>query len=182
MRFSHKIVAASSLLLIATVMFLSFHQQKTVRESIQSLIYSCMNELVSGVKNTVTSEMSSKERLAQVFAETIGSHADDKDYVKKTLEKPELKGTFVGAGFGYESDGAVVENDDHWTPSPDYDPRKRPWYIKAKQEGHVIVTEPYLDVASNTMIISLGAPVYKHGKFIGSMYYDLNMSKLSEMV
>ncbi|CAM3748303.1 Methyl-accepting chemotaxis protein PctB [Vibrio aerogenes CECT 7868] len=182
MRFSHKIVAASSLLLIATVMFLSIHQLKIVRESIESIVFSSMGELVNGVKNTVESEMAAKKRLAKVFAETIELNADDKDYVKKILEKPALKGSFVGVGIGYASDGVVVENDDNWSPSPDYDPRVRPWYLEAKQKQDVIVTAPYLDVASKTMIISLGAPINTKGQFIGSMYYDLNMSKLSDLV
>ncbi|SHO55832.1 methyl-accepting chemotaxis protein [Vibrio quintilis] len=182
MRFSHKIVAASSLLLIATVMFLSVHQMRTVRESIESIVFSSMGELVTGVKNTVESEMSAKKRLAKVFAQTIELNADDKNYVKKILEKPGLKGSFVGVGIGYATDGSMVENDDNWSPSADYDPRVRPWYLEAKKKRDVIVTDPYLDVASKTMIISLGSPIYTNGKFIGSMYYDLNMSKLSDLV
>lgn len=135
MRFSQKIVAASSLLLIVTILLLSLQQLRTVRSSFESLVYSSLQELVSGVKNSITTDMQAKEATAHSVTEIIQLDPNNRDYVKNVLETPTLKSGFVAVGLGYADDGAVIENDDSWEPTPDYDPRKRPWYIDVKNKG-----------------------------------------------
>lgn len=55
MRFSQKIVAASSALLLCVIALLSFQQLSTVREEIESLVQDSLMEMVKGVKNTIES-------------------------------------------------------------------------------------------------------------------------------
>lgn len=50
MRFSQKIVAASSALLLCVIALLSFQQLSTVREEIESLVQDSLMEMVKGVK------------------------------------------------------------------------------------------------------------------------------------
>ncbi|KUI98905.1 methyl-accepting chemotaxis protein [Vibrio sp. MEBiC08052] len=182
MRFSQKIVAASSLLLIVTILLLSLQQLRTVKSSFESLVYSSLQELVSGVKNSITTDMQAKEAMAHSMTEIIQLDPNNRDYVKNVLETPTLKSDFVAVGLGYTDDGAVIENDDNWEPTPDYDPRKRPWYIDVKNQGKMIVTEPYIDFTTKKIIISIATPVYKNGQWVGGMYYDLDLSGLSNVV
>ena len=56
--------------------------------------------------------MESKKSLAQSMTEVIELDPQNRQLVKQILEKPELKGSFLAVGFGYEADGFVVENDD----------------------------------------------------------------------
>ncbi|MDW6001538.1 methyl-accepting chemotaxis protein [Vibrio mangrovi] len=181
MRFSQKIVAASSLLLIGTILLLSLHQLRTVKSSFESLVYSSLQELVSGVKNSITTDMQAKESLAQSMTEVIQLDPTRRDYVSNILETPKLKSSFVAVGLGYK-DGTVVENDDNWVPTSAYDPRKRPWYIDVKGQGKLIVTEPYVDFTTKKIIISIATPVYDKGQWVGGMYYDLDLSGLSDVV
>ncbi|ATD26675.1 Methyl-accepting chemotaxis protein [Vibrio cholerae] len=60
MRFSQKIVAASSALLLCVIALLSFQQLSTVREEIESLVQDSLMEMVKGVKNTIESDLASK--------------------------------------------------------------------------------------------------------------------------
>ncbi|ASA55019.1 methyl-accepting chemotaxis protein [Vibrio gazogenes] len=182
MRFSQKIVAASSLLLIVTILLLSLQQLRTVRSSFESLVYSSLQELVSGVKSSITTDMRAKEAMAHSVTEIIQLDPNNRDYVKNVLETPTLKSDFVAVGLGYAGDGAVIENDDNWEPTPDYDPRKRPWYIDVKKQGKMFVTEPYVDFTSKKIIISIATPIYKNGQWLGGMYYDLDLSGLSNVV
>ena len=64
MRFSQKIVAASSVLLLITVVLLSMQQLSTVKKEVEDLVDTSLTEMVKGVKNTVVSEMASKKSLA----------------------------------------------------------------------------------------------------------------------
>lgn len=138
--------------------------------------------MVAGVKNTITSEMTSKKALAQSMTEVLELNPEDRAYVKNVLEKPKLKSSFLAVGLGYDADGTVVENDDGWEPGADYDPRKRPWFVDAKRVGKLTVTDPYVDVSTKKTIISIGTPVYENGQFKAAMFYDLELTKLADLV
>ncbi|CAM3117644.1 methyl-accepting chemotaxis protein [Vibrio neptunius] len=182
MRFSQKIVAASSALLLVTVVLLSVQQLNTVKSEVEDLVDTSLIEMVKGVKNTVTSEMASKKSLAQSTTEVMELDPQNKARVKDILEKPNLKGSFLAVGYGYEADGFVVENDDGWEAGPDYDPRIRPWYKDAKAQGKLVVTAPYVDISSKKVIISIGTPVRDNGQFTAAMFYDLELTGLADLV
>lgn len=182
MRFSQKIVAASSALLLVTVILLSIQQLNTVKNEVEALVDTSLTEMVKGVNNTVVSEMESKKSLAQSTTEVIELDPQNRQLVKDILEKPNLKGSFLAVGFGYESDGFVVENDDGWEAGPDYDPRVRPWFKDAKAQGRLVVTDPYVDVSSKKVIISIGTPVKENGQFMAGMFYDMELGGLADLV
>lgn len=182
MRFSQKIVAASSALLLVTVTLLSIQQLRTVKNEVEDLVDTSLTEMVKGVSNTVVSEMESKKSLAQSTTEVIELDPQNRAMVKEILEKPNLKRSFLAVGFGYEADGFVVENDDGWEAGPDYDPRVRPWFKDAKAQGRLVVTDPYVDVSSKKVIISIGTPVKENGQFMAGMFYDMELGGLADLV
>ncbi|EKA4468204.1 methyl-accepting chemotaxis protein [Vibrio parahaemolyticus] len=182
MKFRHKVVTASSILLLITVSLLSTQQVMTIRSQTQEHINSSVKEILTSVSNTVQSEMNAKKDLARSITEIIELSPNDRTYVKDILEKPTPKSSFLAIGFGYESNGFVIENDDGWDAGPDYDPRQRPWFIAAKNKGDLVVTDPYVDASSKNVIISVGTPVKQNGGFLAGMFYDLELTTLSDLV
>ncbi|EIZ0689372.1 TPA: methyl-accepting chemotaxis protein [Vibrio parahaemolyticus] len=182
MKFRHKVVTASSILLLITVSLLSTQQVMTIRSQTQEHINSSVKEILTSVSNTVQSEMNAKKDLARSITEIIELSPNDRTYVKDILEKPTPKSSFLAIGFGYESNGFVIENDEGWDAGPDYDPRQRPWFIAAKNKGDLVVTDPYVDASSKNVIISVGTPVKQNGQFLAGMFYDLELTTLSDLV
>ncbi|HHG3298936.1 methyl-accepting chemotaxis protein [Vibrio parahaemolyticus] len=182
MKFRHKVVTASSILLLITVSLLSTQQVMTIRSQTQEHINSSVKEILTSVSNTVQSEMNAKKDLARSITEIIELSPNDRTYVKDILEKPTPKSSFLAISFGYESNGFVIENDDGWDAGPDYDPRQRPWFIAAKNKGDLVVTDPYVDASSKNVIISVGTPVKQNGRFLAGMFYDLELTTLSDLV
>ncbi|ELA8094548.1 methyl-accepting chemotaxis protein [Vibrio parahaemolyticus] len=182
MKFRHKVVTASSILLLITVSLQSTQQVMTIRSQTQEHINSSVKEILTSVSNTVQSEMNAKKDLARSITEIIELSPNDRTYVKDILEKPTPKSSFLAIGFGYESNGFVIENDDGWDAGPDYDPRQRPWFIAAKNKGDLVVTDPYVDASSKNVIISVGTPVKQNGQFLAGMFYDLELTTLSDLV
>ncbi|WP_140319861.1 methyl-accepting chemotaxis protein, partial [Vibrio parahaemolyticus] len=176
------VVTASSILLLITVSLLSTQQVMTIRSQTQEHINSSVKEILTSVSNTVQSEMNAKKDLARSITEIIELSPNDRTYVKDILEKPTPKSSFLAIGFGYESNGFVIENDDGWDAGPDYDPRQRPWFIAAKNKGDLVVTDPYVDASSKNVIISVGTPVKQNGRFLAGMFYDLELTTLSDLV
>ncbi|MGL4224284.1 MAG: methyl-accepting chemotaxis protein [Vibrio sp.] len=182
MKFSHKIVAASSLLLLIVLSLLSFQQQITVRSQVESFVNTSLIELVEGVKNTIEADLNSKKTLAQTTTEVVALDPDNREFVRQVLETPKLKQSYITVGVGYDSDGAVVENDDAWEVEADYEPRTRPWYIDAKQQKKMVVTEPYVDATTRQTVISIGAPLIDQRQFKGAIFFDVELTELADLV
>ncbi|EGR0540142.1 methyl-accepting chemotaxis protein [Vibrio cholerae] len=182
MKFSHKIVAASSLLLLIVLSLLSFQQQITVRSQVESFVNTSLIELVEGVKNTIEADLNSKKTLAQTTTEVVALDPDNREFVRQVLETPKLKQSYITVGVGYDSDGTMVENDDAWEVEANYEPRTRPWYINAKQQRKLVVTEPYVDTTTRQTIISIGAPLIDQRQFKGAIFFDVELTELADLV
>jgi two-component system sensor histidine kinase/response regulator len=58
---------------------------------------------------------------------------------------------------------------------------KRPWYIKAKESGKTIWTEPYVDANTRDLIVTCAAPVYDwSGQLIGVVGFDVLLTTIQK--
>ncbi|MGU3846020.1 chemotaxis protein, partial [Vibrio diabolicus] len=87
MKFRHKVVTASSFLLLITVSLLSTQQVMTIRSQTQEHIDSSVNEILTSVGNTVQSEMNAKKDLARSINEVIELNPSSHNYVQNILER-----------------------------------------------------------------------------------------------
>ena len=60
------------------------------------------------------------------------------------------------------------------------DPKARPWYQLAKQAGKPAITEPYVDVNTNKLIVAVATPVKANGNFIGATCLGISLDTLNE--
>lgn len=163
-----------TLALLSTVQYLNM--KKEVEHEVQSSIH----EIVDGVRTTVNSELAGKTLLAEYVTEIA-----ERDLNSKTLEtilsQPQVKKAFVLAGIGFEDGHDFVSNDPTWDPQG-YDARTRGWYKSAKQENGTIITEPYEDALTGEILISIATAVKSDNQFIGSVFFDLSLGSLAELV
>lgn len=64
---------------------------------------------------------------------------------------------------------------------PDFDPTSRGWYRQALEEGHLIVTDPYLDMSTNQMCGTIAVPVYIQNKFAGVLASDISLTAIMDI-
>lgn len=63
----------------------------------------------------------------------------------------------------------------------DYDPTSRPWYKKAvENKGKVVFCDPYKDITTGELIVSVAKTVEKNGEIVGVVAIDIPFSKLAE--
>ena len=181
MKFVHKVAIASSLLLIIIIAFLGTIQFFTVKSKLQTTIEESIQDIVHGVKNTVSSELGGKKAIAS-YATSLAQLDPSHQHITDVIRIPEIKQEFLLIGGGYESDGSHFKSDPNWEPGAGWDPRIRPWYVKAKNERQLIITEPYADSATGEILISVATPLIKANEFIGAIFFDLSLSGLSDLV
>jgi len=68
-------------------------------------------------------------------------------------------------------------------PGDDYDPRKRPWYIKAAKVRNIVWTDPYIFFSSRKPGITTAGPSYsRSGQLIGIVGVDIEIDRLSKFI
>ncbi|MUK93974.1 HAMP domain-containing protein [Aliivibrio fischeri] len=180
MKFRHKIILAFSIIMTVTLALLSTVQYLNMKKEVEHEVQSSIHEIVDGVRTTVNSELAGKTLLAEYVTEIA-----ERDLNSKTLEtilsQPQVKKAFVLAGIGFEDGHDFVSNDPTWDPQG-YDARTRGWYKSAKQENGTIITEPYDDALTGEILISIATAVKSDNQFIGSVFFDLSLGSLAELV
>ena len=64
-----------------------------------------------------------------------------------------------------------------------FDPRNRPWYRNTKRAGRLLWGEPYVDVLSGEILLTLSRPVYRpNGSFAGVTSIDFPFSSVLDEV
>lgn len=74
------------------------------------------------------------------------------------------------------SDGTFLQGVDLPVPAG-YDPRQRSWYKDAMAKGSFYVTEPYVDVATNDLVVTIATPFNTNG-YSGVIGADMNINSL----
>ncbi|MGR5061352.1 methyl-accepting chemotaxis protein [Photobacterium sp. DNB22_13_2] len=181
MKFSHKVVATSSAILLVALALLSANQYFNTKNQIQSLVMQSMEEIISGMSNTVNAELSSKTSLAAYTASlvTIDMSLDN---IHTVIEQPTIKHSFLLTGLGFEKDGSFTSNDPNWNPGESWEPRARPWYMDSKQTRDIVITAPYADSVTNEILVSIASPLISNGQFQGAIFFDMSLSSLAELV
>lgn len=182
MKFNYKVVAASSLMLFATISILSVLLQFTMREKMESLINASINEILVGVKSFAAADLDTQKNLASIITDIVEMDPENHELVQDIVNEPRVSNSFLAAGAGYETSGNLIENIEGWEAGVDFDARERPWYKKVKQQQKLVVTEPYLDISTKQMIVSIATPLKENNQFIGSMFYDVSLAELANMV
>ncbi|OON90502.1 MAG: hypothetical protein ATN32_03805 [Candidatus Epulonipiscium fishelsonii] len=98
-------------------------------------------------------------------------------YLEKRMQNfPEILNLYLGTDEGsfYAPSGL---------PSPDYDPRKRGWYIDAVKENGLIVTDPYIDASFGGLTITVAKPLIDNSNELrGVLGLDIAIDRLSTII
>ncbi|MBE0496135.1 MAG: methyl-accepting chemotaxis protein [Campylobacterales bacterium] len=82
---------------------------------------------------------------------------------------------------GFE-DGMMILGSGAKLPD-DYDPRKRPWYIKAKETKSASYTDVYIDATTGKPIFTIMAPIFnQENTFIGVFGIDIGLDSITNAI
>jgi methyl-accepting chemotaxis protein len=179
MKFSHKIIATSSIILLSAMSIMAVWQSVQSSLYFEELIEQNTNEVILGIKNTTDGELNKKLSLAKYAASLIEDDLS-KSHVQKVLNKPMIREAFLLAGFGSDKDGSVISSDPTWDPGASYDPRQRPWYADGKKSSEAVITAPYVDAVTKDMLVSIVTAIKDKGRFAGAVFYDISLDKISK--
>ena len=175
MKFSHKILLAASLVVIAAFSLFTLYNDYLQRNAIRTNLESYLHEMGNVTANNIQNWLSGRILLVENAAQAIVRDSEPAK-VTSLLEQKALTSTFSYSYLGTESGEFFMRPDDEMPA--DYDPRTRPWYKDAMSAGGTTLTEPYVDAATKTLIITIATPAKPAGVVGG----DLSLQVLVDII
>ncbi|EPZ6123072.1 methyl-accepting chemotaxis protein PctA [Pseudomonas aeruginosa] len=179
LKFSHKILLAASLVVFAAfalfTLYNDYLQRNAIREDLESYLREMGDVTSSNIQNWLGGRLLLVEQTAQTLAR---DHSPET--VSALLEQPALTSTFSFTYLG-QQDGVFTMRPDSPMPAG-YDPRSRPWYKDAVAAGGLTLTEPYVDAATQELIITAAIPVKAAGNTLGVVGGDLSLKTLVQII
>lgn len=182
MKLKAKLTVIFSLLSAATLLAVSITGYIFTKEQVTAGIQEEMKVSAQSHVNKLDGWLDGKAKMLEITLATIQSTAGDGEITVpmlsgyKTADK-ELSDVYFGSTEGKMVDGSG------WTPPADYDPRTRSWYKSAKEQAKLIFGDPYLDMVTKQMAVSVAMPVKNAaGQVRGIISEDILLQTLVDNV
>jgi methyl-accepting chemotaxis protein len=177
LRFSHKILLAAALIVIATFASFTLYNDYLQRNAIRENLDNYLNEMGDVTANNIQTWLTGRILLIENLAQNIAINPEQAN-VATLLEQKALTSTFMASYLGDATGHFTIRPD---AKMPDgFDPRVRPWYKGAQNSSTPTLTEPYVDAATGQTIISLAMPSTKAGQGVGVVGGDLSLQTLMD--
>ena len=179
LRFSHKILLAASLIVIAAFSLFTLYNDYLQRNAIREDLESYLHEMGGITANNIQNWLGGRILLVENLAESIAINPE-LAHTASLLEQKALSSTFMAVYFGDNQGDFTIRPD---SKMPDgFDPRSRPWYKDAQNSNRSSLTEPYIDAVTGQMIISIGTSVKRAGQTLGVVGADLTLQTITDSI
>ncbi|WP_315808968.1 methyl-accepting chemotaxis protein [Pseudomonas sp. C9-3] len=179
LKFSHKILLAASLVVFSAfalfTLYNDYLQRNAIREDLEDYLREMGDVSASNIQNWLSGRLLLIESTAQTIARDSAA-----DHLSALLEQETLRKTFNFTYLGQE-DGTFTMRPNSAMPDG-YDPRTRPWYKDAVAAGGTTLTEPYIDAATQELIMTVATPARAGGKTVGVVGGDLGLQTLVQII
>lgn len=127
----------------------------------------------------IDTAMEAKVSILETIAAGINSGTlTEKEDIQKYVDSIQALDNQVSAIYSCYDDNVTVMSGG-WTPPADFIVTEREWYIKAQENPEeVYISEPYVDVQTGGICITLAKATYKDGKTAGVVGLDMYMDDL----
>jgi methyl-accepting chemotaxis protein len=175
LRFSHKILLAAALIVIAAFASFTLYNDYLQRNAIREDLDNYLNEMGDVTANNIQTWLAGRILLIDSLAQNIAINPEQSN-VASLLEQKALTSTFMASYLG-DATGSFTIRPDAKMPAG-FDPRVRPWYKGAESSSTATLTEPYIDAATGQTIISIATASKKAGQSVGVVGGDLSLQTL----
>lgn len=169
---------------IRTVLLIVAAEAVIFSSILASLYISKTNEnTLQDYATQIDKSMTTKISMIETVAASINSGTlNDKDTILKYVDSVQALDDQVSAVYSCYDENVTIMSGG-WTPPDDFVVTEREWYIKAQENpDEVYISDPYVDVQSGGICITLAKATYKDGKVAGVVGLDMYMDDLVSLI
>lgn len=179
-KFSHKIMIVSALILIVVLGTFTLHNYVLLKEQTEQDVHKSLTEISRSVSQNISNWLNVKLQIVESMAQAsnkANSDAEVLEVVQQSVISGQFKNTYIGT-----PSGQFILDDPSISLPDDYDARQRPWYTLVEQSEKSSFTEPYIDATTFELTISAVVPIMKNGQFNGAAGGDIGMESIANII
>ena len=178
MGFKQKIYLTVGFLLVLGYGIFSTTAYMGAKKDIQRGVELTLSQVSQGAAEYLNSWIGYNLSTLVGLSATLGTHTSSQQELIMPFLENSMRGLNVPDVYiGFE-DGVFVDGSG-WVAPAEYDPRKRGWYMKAKELKKASVSEVYEDAITKKLITTAMAPVVHNGVFKGVVGADVTLDALT---
>ncbi|KTT20155.1 methyl-accepting chemotaxis protein [Pseudomonas putida] len=174
LRFSHKILLAASLIVILAFSLFTLYNDYLQRNAIREDLQDYLTEMGASTSTNIRSLFEGRIKLVENLAQNIAQQPANAETL---MGQQALISSFLTVYLG-RVDGSFSVRPDAKMPDG-YDPRTRPWYKDGMSASSTLLTEPYIDMTTNKMVIGI---LDKVADSVGVVGGDLALDGLAQII
>ena len=174
LRFSHKILLAASLIVILAFSLFTLYNDYLQRNAIREDLQDYLTEMGASTSTNIRSLFEGRIKLVENLAQNIAQQPANAETL---MGQQALISSFLTVYLG-KVDGSFSVRPDAKMPDG-YDPRTRPWYKDGMSASGTLLTEPYIDMTTNKMVIGI---LDKVADSVGVVGGDLALDGLAQII
>ena len=165
---------------------LGFYNTRNAYNTEHNLVKEKEIELSQQTSRFINSYLESKINIVEALASEmpkIDLNINNNKIVEKLLLSKKA-GKFVDTYIGFENNGNLLfSNASSLTIQKDnFDSRVRPWYKKAVLLGKSGISEPYIDISTKKLVVTVFTPLNQNGEFIGVVGSDIFLDTVVDTI
>lgn len=170
-------VAITSLVLLVVTVMGYFYAKSQVEENIRTELFSIVNTHSTQLEGWLLTKAQTAVTTSENIRAVLGDKEVPVSFVTNYKADPSLLDLYTGL-----EDGKMIDGSGSTLPEG-YDPRKRGWYQKTKEQNKLIFTDAYVDALTKKYIITTAVPLKgETGNFRGVVGLDIALDLLSTKV
>lgn len=179
LRFSHKILLAAALIIAMAFAVFTAYNDYLQRNAIRKNLENYLHDMGSVTATNISNWFDGRILLIQNLAQNIAINPDQANLVS-LLEQPALTSTFQYSYLGGAQGQFTMRPNDAMPAG--YDPRTRPWYQIGQNSNGPALTEPYVDVSTHKLVITVVTPSKTAGQTLGVVGGDLTLDRIVQIL
>ena len=186
-KIQNKLILSYSVIVLFSILLLSVPMLKTQISEIKSNINESAAVQLSAAADSVNAFINKAARVVQDITlypkrGKFSLETAQKDFDALIKDDPALFSLYYADPVPMNQ-GGMFYSGDGWIPDDDYNKETRGWYAAAKKSNKPEISEPYVDMASHSLITTISLSVKDdHGRFIGVVGLDILLEVLNDMV
>lgn len=100
----------------------------------------------------------------------------------KDVDVNHLSKVFQLFGYADERTGEIITNDPNFKVPTGFDPRTRSWYLNAKKLNTFSLSEPYVDLITEKLMVTTSAPIYNKKELTGVIFFDIPLDDVQALI
>ncbi|SFX81725.1 cache domain-containing protein, partial [Marinospirillum alkaliphilum] len=158
--FRNKLLLSMASLLLVALLMLSLLSGYLLRKEVAQAVESEMQASLQLTRSTALQWLEGKSQVMRALASRLPARPANWAAWEEPLTLGLLAGEFDLLYVGTNR-GEMIQSQPPGQLPEGFDPRVRPWYLQARSENRLILTQPYVDAVTGDLIISLAKPL-KH--------------------